>query len=136
MYNIKNLYWKLVYALQRAFDGYDYLDVCNLDINMEDRMIILLTKFRKYHMGLFTCPKEYPTLAREDGSMSEEDTNTIIDMMIYHIKMSREDYVIDKLFPKYNGTNLDYWYKAHSIANQNRDCAWKLLRLFWNGLWY
>ena len=133
---LRDLYWEIRYAFQRAFNGYDNVDVFNLDSNMEHRMVKLLTEFRKHHQGLFTCPVDYMELAREDGAMNEEDTDTVIDMIIYHIQMSDADYVLDKLFPERDLCNLDCWYKAHAIANQNRDCAWKLLRLFWGSLWY
>lgn len=54
-----NLYWEIKYAFQRALRGYDETDVFNLDQNLADRMVKILTEYRN-------CCDSYPSTMEKD----------------------------------------------------------------------
>ena len=52
-YKAKELYWQLKYAWQRAWRGYDDVEVFELSGRFTERMLLILKDFRKNNVGLF-----------------------------------------------------------------------------------
>ena len=73
-YKLRELWWQLRYAWQRAWRGYDFTDVFELGYNFTAKMPVLLTEFLKNNVGLF-----YDTEA--DKQLDEEETNAVIKEM-------------------------------------------------------
>lgn len=146
-----NLRIELKYALQRAWRGYDEVDVFDISTRFQNRMIDILNVFLKNHHGLFWVPiksEYYEKLGHLDEIsglrvFTEEETNIIIETMIYHLKMMDQDYVEKVLF----GLNIcdeDYdsssrtgsdWKILNSIIRENKDCFIELFDLFYYDLW-
>lgn len=67
-YKLREFWWQLRYAWQRAWRGYDFTDVFELGYNFTAKMPVLLAEFLKNNVGLF-----YDTEA--DKQLDEEETN-------------------------------------------------------------
>lgn len=52
-YKLRELWWQLRYAWQRAWRGYDFTDVFELGYNFTAKMPVLLAEFLKNNVGLF-----------------------------------------------------------------------------------
>lgn len=84
-YKLRELWWQLRYAWQRAWRGYDFTDVFELGYNFTAKMPVLLTEFLKNNVGLF-----YDTEA--DKQLDEEETNAVIKEMIFYFENCDEDH--------------------------------------------
>lgn len=142
-HRLSELKWEIKYAWQRAWRGWDSRDVFNMDGNFIERYKEILKRYRKVHMGLFNVPAEY-----EDDfnkiHFTEEETNLIIDMMIFHLEMMNEDYVEKLLYEKniydddydmHKDFSLEKTKRISSIVNQNKKAFMKLFNLFFWQLW-
>lgn len=138
-YRIKELYWQLRYAWQRAWKGYDYTDVFELGFNFAERMPTLLREFKKYNVGLF------PDLDKNDGSsLTEEQTDAVLDEMIFYFENCDEDVVYQRLFGVDSTedylNNKEQWSERIKPAGLEQARCWnEAMRLFakWSGcLWY
>lgn len=145
---LREIYWELRYAWQRAWKGYDARDIFNFNANCIDRMIVCLEEIKESKWGLLNVPEKYqdnyiPGIQRNDtGCFTEEETNHILETIIYYLRMSDEDNVEKQLY----GTNCyddDYDYhditmdRIKSIEKErqaNQDKAFDLLKMFWNQL--
>lgn len=80
------LKWELKYAFQRAWRGYDDVDVFALYDRFNERMIATLKDFRKSNNGLWV-----------DGKiqLTEEETNKAIEKMISHFEKADIDGWVD-----------------------------------------
>lgn len=95
-YKLRTLYWEMRYAWQRAWRGYDFTDVFELGYNFAARMPILLREFKENNVALFTDHESHTTL-------TEEETDKVLDDMIFYFENCDEDHVYKRLF------NADYW---------------------------
>lgn len=141
---IRESYWQLRYAWQRAWRGYDFTDVFELGFNFVERMPFLLREFKKYNDALFPniddngkLPSEYKNV--NELSLTEEETNAIIDEMIFYFENCNEDFVYKRLYgvdPYEDGYNHERW----KVANEEMHRCWKeAMKLFskWSMcLWY
>lgn len=143
------IYLELRYAWQRAWKGYDNIDVFSFNTQFRDRMIVCLEEIKESKWGLLNVPNRYkdddiPGIKRNDtGCFTEEETNHILETIIYHLRMSDEDNVEKELY----GTNCyDDDYDCHNITidriknieeerQANQDKAFDLLKMFWNQLY-
>ena len=143
VYRLKELRWNIKYAWQRAWYGWDRRDVFCLNDMFVEKYKDILKDFKENHWGLFNVPYN-----QRDNSnklfFNEEETDEIIDTMIYHLEMMNEDYVEKKLYGK-NIYDDDYDFKKDfsidkcrhvaEIVDQNKDLFMKLFStLFWE-LW-
>ena len=88
---IKNIWWELRYAWQRAWRGYDNMDVFVLGEEIESRIIKLLKMFIKQNNALW--------FDKEAGvSLTEEETNAKIQDIIDKFSGLDEDVVGNELF--------------------------------------
>lgn len=148
---IHNFRRELRYAIKRFWYGHDDVDVFDVSTRFRDRMIDILNVFLKCHYGLFWVPREseyYEDLGHlNDVSgfrvFNPEETDLIIEMMIYHLKMMDSDYVEKKLYGS-NVNDEDYdpgsrtgddWRIINTVVKQNKDCFMKLFDLFFWDLW-
>lgn len=74
-YKLREFWWQLRYAWQRAWRGYDFTDVFELGYNFTAKMPVLLAEFLKNNVGLFYD-------AEADKQLDEEETNAVIKEMI------------------------------------------------------
>lgn len=150
-WKLHNLKYELKYALQRAWLGYDNRDVWACESMFQERMILILKEFRNTHYCLWWVPEEsehYNKLGYLDNvsnkrCFNEEETDTIIDMMIWHLKMMDDDFVEKQLF----GTCIedddyivglrthDDYLRIFNVREQNKKCFMKLFNLFYYDLW-
>ena len=99
-YRLKELKWDIKYAWQRAWRGWDDCDMFNMDTCFISRQKEILKAFRENHWGLFNIPEEYRDSFKDKLNFNEEETDMIIDMMIYHLEMMNEDHVEKLLYGK------------------------------------
>ena len=92
-YKLKELRRQLRYAWQRAWRGYDFTDVFDLGCNFTAKMPVLLTEFLKNNDGLF-----YDNEANKQ--LDEEETNAVIEEMIFYFENCDEDHVYQRLHKK------------------------------------
>lgn len=143
-WKLKNLKWELRYAWKRAWDGYDDMDMIEMFDCFIERYKDILKDYKKYHHGLFTVPQEY----RDSFNklyFDEEETDIIIDMMIYHLEMMDENHVEKILYGKnvydddyeiLKGKELiDKVKRIGSVMEQNKNSFMELFSLFFYQLW-
>ena len=130
-FKIKELRWQIRYAWRRAWFGYDDVDVFDLGYSFAYKMPVLLRDFKKNNVALF-----YDEEA--DKHLNEEETNAVLDEMIFYFDNCDENVVYDRVL----GKDWDYKFDREDMikadAELNR-CREEALRLFskwcWR-LWY
>lgn len=144
------LLYELKLAWQRAWRGYDNRDVWALNSMIKLRLIATLEDYKKNRHLLWYCTEGYDwtKVAKYDEQcdrfiFSKEQTDAILDTLIFHLQMSDDDYVEKKLY----GNNVyddDYdfesmarrdYMKIERIRKQNQDAAVRLLGLLMDDLW-
>jgi len=93
---IEEFYWQHRYAWQRMWRGYDSTDIFNLDSNMLERLNTILKDFKIHNIALFndtsdvSISDDYEFIG-EVKTLSEQETNDIIDKLIYLSKRANEE---------------------------------------------
>lgn len=143
IHRLKELKWNIKYAWQRAWRGWDDTEKFAMGYNFIERTKQILQSYRKNHMSLFNVPEEYRNEFNDRLHFNEEETNMIIDTMIYHLEMMDEDYVEKVLYGK-NIYDIDYDFSninpertkhIYVIMEQNKQAFMKLFNLFFWNLW-
>ena len=88
-------------------------------------------------------PKEYTDMFDNRLFFNEEETNMILDMMIYHLEMMDEDYVEKLLYGKniydddYNPSeySIEKCNRISAVMEQNKNAFMKLFTIFFWDLW-
>lgn len=134
-WRVQRLFWELRYAWQRAWRGYDDVEIFDLGFAFFSRMPVLLRQFKACNISLFYDDEH-------DCDMTEEETDAIIDKMIWYFDNCDENTVIDRLYPDISlqdyGARLT-WADYKAIADEVRRCRAEALRLFSQyccQLWY
>lgn len=142
-HRIKRTYWDIRYAWQRAWNGYDYQDIFNMDNMFVKRYISILNDYNKCRHCVFNVPKQYRDVF---GKLffTDEQTKVIIDMMIFHLEMMDEDYVEKMLYGK-NIYDDDYDFSSDfsiersmrisDIVDQNKELFMEMFNVFFWELW-
>lgn len=136
-YYLKDLVWQIRYAWQRAWLGYDFTDIFELGYNFARLMPILLREFKENNVGLFYDHEN-------NRNFTEEETDAILDELIFYFDNCDEDHVYERLFGTDSWddyiTDKDLWRKRTNVASKEyRRCWDEAMRLFakWSGqLWY
>lgn len=136
-YWLKDLGWQFRYAWQRAWRGYDSVDIFDLGFSIVNKMPVLLKEYKKYNVGLFHDSDTWKDL-------SEEETNAVIDDLIFYFENCDEDHVYMRLFGSDSledfDIDLELWRSRSKQAAEEYKRCWKeAMRLFarWaNQLWY
>lgn len=84
-WKINRIVWELRYAWQRAWRGYDDLDVFALDHRFYERMLLVLPEFKKRNVA------EWP-------GITEEEQNQIINQLIYCFEHYNDEFVEIELY--------------------------------------
>ena len=142
-YRLKELKWNLKYAWQRAWHGWDSRDMFNPYTSFIDRRKEILKAYRKNHYTLLNIPEEYRDIFDNRLFLNEEESNMILDMMIYHLEMLDEDHVEKILYGKnvydddYNPSeySIEKCNRISSVMEQNKDAFMKLFTIFFWSLW-
>ena len=139
-FKLRHLHHHLKWAWQRAWRGYDDPDVWGCTDTMRDRLIDILEDYKKNRHCNWNVPSECPTHNIIYGSYySTEWTDALIDTLLFHIKMSDEDYCFSMVYPEFDILKGVYdkekIMRAHRIRKQNQDAAFELLKIFWDELW-
>lgn len=127
-WKIKTLYWELRYAWQRAWRGYDFTDVFELGYNFAAKMPELLREFKKYNVALF-ADRETHTI------FTEEETDKVLDDMIFFFENCDEDHVYKRLF------GVDFWEDEYDndkwkvVETEIDRCQTEAMRLFSKWVW-
>lgn len=87
-YKIKSLRWELRYAWQRAWRGYDDVEVFDLSYKFVERMTHILKDFKENNIALFPNSDYQGTNPLSDISLNEKETDAVLDEMIYHFENS------------------------------------------------
>ena len=147
-WKLKNLRWELRYAWRRAWYGYDDMDIIEMYASFIERYKAILKDYRENHMGLFNVPEEYKKEYNYNRDFfDEEETDAIIDTMIYHLEMMDEDNVEKALY----GTSIyddnfsvEEYVKEYSIEKMqhissvmvhHKNEFMKLFSMFFYELW-
>jgi len=133
-FRIKQFCWELRYAWQRAWRGYDFTDVFELGYNFVERMPFLLREFKENNVALL------PALDDENRmSLTEEETDAVLDEMIFYFENCNEDHVYKRLFGVYPWDE-DFNHTKYRQAYEEKERCWnEAMRLFakWSAdLWY
>lgn len=137
-FRIKEYCWDLRYAWQRAWRGYDNIDVFDLGFITLEKMPILLREFKKHNDALFYN-------LENNTYLTEEETNAIIDHMIFLFENSYDtDICYKRLFGVESHEDVladrEDWHERYKAANIERSkCYEEALELFkkWGyQLWY
>lgn len=148
-HKLKQLRWELRYAFQRAWKGYDSVDVFECFEMFRVRMINILERFKETHMGLWWVPQDtehYEYLGHLDECanrrcFNNEETDTIIDAMIWHLKMMDEDFVEKQLYgdcvydENYRFKSIEEMKRISNVMCQNKEAFMKLFNMFYYDLW-
>ena len=147
-YFFRELGWELRYAWDRAWIGYDDVDMFGFFEMFRIRMIRILEDFIKYGNGLLNLPKEsehYNELLERfpKGYFDEENTELIYKTMIFHLQMM-DEYFVEKMLYGNNVYDDDYEIgccsieerkRISSVIRQNKNAFMKLFSLFYFDLW-
>lgn len=143
-YKLKEIRWNLRYAWQRAWRGWDSRDMFNMYTSFIDRRKEILKAYRKNHCTLLNIPEEYRHIFGNRFFFNEDETNMILDMLIFHLDMMDEDYVEKLLYGK-NIYDADYVFdkdfaiekckRISSVIEQNKEAFMRLFNLFFWDLW-
>lgn len=125
-YKIKELYWQIKYAWQRAWRGYDDVEVFELSGRFTERMLPILKDFRKNNIGLFGNGKRW---------LSENETNQIIDAMIFHLENSDANGWVD-LIEAYDDKYYEDIRTYEMLARLHEKEFLRLFCKWFDSLWY
>lgn len=128
-YRIKRLVWEIRYALQRAWRGYDDTDIFELWFNIVHRMPVLLREFKENNIALF------PDLDGGRLSLTEEETDAIIDEMIFYFENCDEDVVFKRLFGDDGWKDAVEKNKVEQFRAELNRCQTEALRLLSKWCW-
>lgn len=150
-WKIKEIHYELKYAWQRAWRGYDDVDVWAFRDCYLQRAIPILEDYKENHDCHWWCPDGYDwsKTCEQDDFMercffSTEQIDAILDTLIFHLKMTDEDYVEKHLYGKnvydddyeFSGKDFNYYKRIANVMQQNKDLALDLLKVIINEIWY
>lgn len=144
IYRLKELKWNFKYAWQRAWHGWDSRDMFNMYTSFIDRRKEILKAYRNKHFTLLNIPEEYRDIFNNRLFFDDDETNMILDIMIYHLDMMDEDYVEKLLYGKnvydddydpFKDWSLEKGKRISSIVEQNKNAFMKLFTIFFWDLW-
>lgn len=143
-FRLRETYWNFKYAWLRAWYGFDYRDSFNMNGMFVEKYKTILKWYKKHNIALFNVPEEYRDKFNK-FSFTEEETDIIIDMMIYHLEMLDEDHVEKLLYGKNvndddGDLNKDWTMektiRISHVVDQNKKAFMKLFDIFFFDLWY
>lgn len=146
-YKIERTIWNLKYAWQRAWRGYDDTDIWALHYNLVEWLIDTLEAYKKHRHCMWYVPEQYEHMFTSNKFdslaqrylFSDDQLDAILDTMMFHFKMSDEDYVCKTIYGcetwELENATYETYKRIFDIALQNQNAALDLLKLFFNDLW-
>ena len=131
-HRIQGMRYELRYAWQRAWRGYDDLEVTDLGDVFAERMTVLLKEYKVRNDCLLKDPETV-------CDCTEEETRQILDELIFYFENCSEDDVCQRLFRQpYYGMWIDKEcrQKVHSEVERCRKEALRLFSKWCFELWY
>lgn len=129
-FRIRDFYWQLRYAWQRAWRGYDSLDVFDIGGQFERRMPVLLRQFLQHNIGLFYD-------VEVEKQLTKEETDEVVKQMIYYFENCDEDVVTKRLIgewpPKWDRETM---LKVDAEVRHCRSMAMQMFSKWVDQLWY
>ena len=134
-YKLRQLRWELRYAGRRAWEGFDDVDIFNLDDQFIDRMIVLLTEYNKHNVSLFVNP-ESPK--GELKYFTEEETRQVVANMIWYFENCKEEVVGERLYGEdwMDLKDVKVYESIHDEMIRCKNMAFKMLSDYFYQLWY
>jgi hypothetical protein len=126
---VRDWFWELRYAWERAWNGYDCVDVFNCDGKFIERMNLILPEFKKNNIGLWV----------KDGvQLDKAQTDAVLDEMIYEFKMADENSFMDWYEQNYEKILSDNFnaIRYNDLYHKHRQQAIKLFAEYFDQLWY
>ena len=144
---MSDICYEIRYAWQRAWIGYDDVDVFDMFSHFQERMIPVLEDFKENNIGALVVPEGrerfikqgYIDEADKCKTYTEEEEHCILDVMINHLKMMDEIHVCEALYGEkwyeldVNDIDLNEVWK---IQKQNKRLFFHLFETFYYQLWY
>jgi hypothetical protein len=129
-YKLKELCWQLRYAWQRAWRGYDDVEVFDLSFKFIERIVPILKDYKKNNVALFTDRKTSYIL-------TEEETDEILDEMISLFENSDANTWIEKTnYDSSNKEDLNKICEYEQKAWENKKKGLALFVKWFDNLWY
>lgn len=122
-YRIKNFWYELVYAWQRAWRGYDFIDLMDMSGELEQRIIILLKDLRSFKHGLWYDDEK-------DRVVTEEEATAAFDELIDKFENINEEKVEIDLYGSPIGQHfwdMNMYLQISKEQQRRRDEAFMLL---------
>lgn len=128
-WHIQALVLELKHAWQRAWNGYSDADVWDISGLILDTLPVVLSEYREYHHALF--------IDEITGkSLSKEETDAVIDELIFYLKNCNEEVVYERLFGinpyAENDINRARW---RQVANERKRCKNEAFALLSKWIW-
>lgn len=121
-WHIREIYWEVRYGFERMFKGYDSVDTFETFAKFIERYTKILTDYRKHHVGYV-------------GTMTNEEWETIIDEMLYHLYYMDEEHVTEEL----EKDVPDNWSASnkttYEILEKHKNEFFKLFSEYFYNLW-
>ena len=131
-YRLKELRWQLHYAWQRAWRGYDDIEVFDFCFTFMERIVPILKDYRENNVSLWIENRgtnQYKELTRDQ-------TNEIIDRMIYLAENSNADGWLDANLDPYNKTDIPKIEEWQRNGRQNEKEFLKIFSEYFPQMWY
>ena len=131
-WHIQALFIELKHAWQRAWNGYADSDVWDISGVIIGTLPAILREYRNTHHTLFIDT----TIGKE---LTEEETNEVIDQLIFYLENCDEDVVYERLFGVDPYTERDFnnarWAQVNNERQRCKNEAFALLSKWIWQLW-
>lgn len=127
---------EIKYAWQRAWRGYDDQDIFEFSGQFLNRTVKILEEFKESNCSLF-CKPDYVNGSNNninDSFYTEKETNEIIDKIIFGLKNSDGDKIIED--KNISSMDFDGMYSCFEEASRNEKESLELFVKFFDQLWY
>lgn len=138
MYKLERLRYELHLAWERAWYGYSWSDIWNLDTNMAEQMSSMLKSFKDDPIFILIDPDT-------GAELSKEEADKIYSRIVKCIEYGDdEDLCYKELYgiSQYEDTELERkdfierYLSADELRKTYKHEAFELLDKYWDQLWY
>ena len=140
--SIQNTKRKFSESLMRMLNGYDNSEIHSFYYTFIEKNIKILKDFKEQNVGRWVVPFEYCENGIFKGKLylNDEQQDAILDTMIFHLQMCDESYVEELLYgidgeDYISPLNYKDYIRVRNIVEQNKNCFFKSLSLFFYDLW-
>lgn len=119
---VRDIYWEIRYAFQRAFKEYDYVDTFETYAKFIDRYYKILTDYRN-------------NMHSHPGTMNEHQWYAIVEKMIFHLWYMDENHVDAELCKDVPKNWLPTLKTSYEIMEHHKNEFFKLFSEHFYDLW-